>query len=104
MMFIEKIESLLKERNIRKKDFLIELNLNKNSFSAWKARGTVPNGTVLQKIADYFGVSVDYLLGKSTNDTGCTSDLLLTDEETALISAYRKNPQFHEAIKKLLSF
>ena len=29
----------------------------------WK-RGSVPKGDTLEKLADYFGVSVDYLLGK----------------------------------------
>ena len=30
----------------------------------WKKRGYTPRAEVLHKIADYFGVTVDYLLGK----------------------------------------
>jgi len=73
-MFVEIIEKLLKEQKLQKKDFLLELNLNKNSFSVWKTRGTVPSGAVLQRIADYFGVSVDYLLGKGTNEYAHTQN------------------------------
>ena len=64
-MFIERIEQLLKEKSIQKKTFLADLNLNINTFSAWRSRGTVPSGATLQKIADYLEVSVDYLLGET---------------------------------------
>jgi len=38
-----------------------EIGLNNSSPTAWK-RGAIPKGETLQKIANYFGVSVDYLL------------------------------------------
>lgn len=40
-----------------------ELELSSGSITAWK-KGAVPRSTTLQKIADYFGVSVSYLLGE----------------------------------------
>lgn len=64
MNFISRIEELLKSRRIQKNKMLSDLNLSVNSFTNWKNRGTVPSGDTLQKIADYFGVTVDYLLGK----------------------------------------
>lgn len=63
-MFIDILFTLLKERKITKNRLLNDLGLNKSSILNWEKRGTVPNGETLQKIADYFGVSVDYLLGK----------------------------------------
>ena len=62
-MFIEKVKELLKEKGITKNKLLTDLQLGKNSFVNWESRGTVPSGEVLAKIANYFGVSVDYLLG-----------------------------------------
>ena len=41
------------------------MNLGKNQIKYWENHGNIPNGTTLQKIADYFGVTVDYLLGKT---------------------------------------
>ena len=38
-----------------------ELNLSSGSITAWK-KGAVPRAATLQKIADYFSVSVAYLL------------------------------------------
>lgn len=41
-----------------------DLNLPKNSLYSWKK--AVPSGDRLELIADYFGVSVDYLLGRDS--------------------------------------
>lgn len=41
-----------------------ELQIASGSMTAWKG-GKLPNGETLLKIADYLGVSVDYLLGRT---------------------------------------
>ena len=64
-MFIEVLESLLHEKGVTAAKMLSDFGLNKSSVLNLKTRGTVPSGAILQKLADYFGVSVDYLLGKS---------------------------------------
>ena len=68
MTFIEKVLKLLERNGITKNKMLIDLSLSKNSFVDWKKRGNVPNGDVIGKIADYFNVSTDYLLGKAEPD------------------------------------
>ncbi|MEH2939054.1 helix-turn-helix domain-containing protein [Lawsonibacter sp. JLR.KK007] len=40
------------------------LGLGNSTTTVWK-KGSIPKGDTLQKLADYFGVSVDYLLGIS---------------------------------------
>lgn len=35
------------------------------SITSWKSKNIVPNGSVIAKIADYLGVTTDYLLGRS---------------------------------------
>lgn len=42
----------------------MELGIARGSVTSWK-KGTVPNNTTLLKIANYFGVSTDFLLGKT---------------------------------------
>ncbi len=65
MTFIDRIEKLLIDTGTSKKTMLNDLSLSINTFSNWKNRGTIPSGETLEMIADYFDVSVDYLLGKS---------------------------------------
>lgn len=64
MNFIETLEKLLKEKNISAHKMSLDLGLSKSVVTAWRDRGNVPSGETLIKIADYFGVSVDYLLGR----------------------------------------
>lgn len=64
-MFVERLEKALKEKNVSKKQFLADLGLSINSITHWRNRGNVPAGKTLDRIAEYLGVSVDYLLGKS---------------------------------------
>lgn len=40
----------------------VEMGLSRTIGSKWKRTGATPNGETLNKIADYFGVTTDYLL------------------------------------------
>jgi transcriptional regulator with XRE-family HTH domain len=66
-MFLDRFNNLVKLKGITINQALIDIGLNTSSFVNWKQRGTVPSGETLIKIADYFKVSVDYLLGQSDN-------------------------------------
>ena len=42
----------------------IKIGFNRASVTMWKNTGKAPKQDLLVRIAEYFGVSVDYLLGK----------------------------------------
>nr|DAL88823.1 MAG TPA: Repressor protein CI [Caudoviricetes sp.] len=63
--FVRILKELIKERGITQKKFLLDMGLNINAIGDWAKHGNIPKGDTLQRIANYFGVSVDYLLGKS---------------------------------------
>jgi len=44
--------------------------VQQSTIHNWETDKTEPNNTYLQRIASYFGVSVDYLLGASSKDYG----------------------------------
>lgn len=64
-MFIERLISLLRERDLTNAQFLSALGLGKNQINYWKKNRNVPNEVTVKAIADYFNVSVDYLLGNT---------------------------------------
>lgn len=64
-VFIDRLDELLREKGVTRKQMLCDLELGKNSFLNWQTRETLPNGTTLVKIADYFDVSLDWLVGRS---------------------------------------
>lgn len=63
-MFFDVYASLCKSRGKKPSVVAAELGINKSNVSNWKNNGYTPRGEVLQCIADYFGVTTDYLLGK----------------------------------------
>lgn len=63
-MFFDVYASLCKSKGKKPSVVAAELGINKSNVSNWKNNGYTPRGEVLQRIADYFGVTTDYLLGK----------------------------------------
>lgn len=69
-IFIDNLKKLISERGITQKKFLNDMGLNINAIGDWQKHGNVPKGVTLQRIANYFSVSVDYLLGESDEQIG----------------------------------
>lgn len=63
-LITDRIQDLADQKNITIAKLLKDINLSPSSFSMWKKRGTSPKAETVQKIADYLGCSVDYLLGR----------------------------------------
>lgn len=63
-VFYDRYINLCKERGISPSKAAEEIGINKASVTNWKKRGYTPRADLLQRIADYFGVTTDYLLGK----------------------------------------
>ena len=61
-----------------------------NSAVAQWQKGSIPRQPVLQKIADHFGVSIDYLL---TGTETAPAEPELSEDEALLLSAYRALPE-----------
>lgn len=70
MSFYETLSKLMEERKITSKELSETLKFGKNQIKYWKDNGNVPNGEVLISLADFFGVSIDYLLGRTTDING----------------------------------
>ena len=67
-MFYDVLNSLMKSKNVSRQDLTTALSIGKNQIKYWETHENIPNMETLKKIADYFGVSVDYLLGNESNN------------------------------------
>lgn len=69
-MFFNTFLALCEKKNISPTRVALDIGLSKAAVTRWKQTESTPNGDVLCKLADYFGCSVDYLLGREgTPDT-----------------------------------
>ena len=57
------------------KEFSKALEVSHQTAAAWESGRAVPSADTLQKIADYFNVSADYLLGRSKTPRPQSRDL-----------------------------
>ena len=60
-MFFDRFEYLCKQKGVSKQRACIDCGLSRTAWNKWKA-GAIPNGDAVQSLADYFGVTTDYLL------------------------------------------
>ena len=74
MTFTETVRKLLSENKMSINRMLTDLKLGSGTFATWEKRGTIPSGETLEMIADYFNVSVDYLLGKAPEQSNDLSE------------------------------
>lgn len=63
-VFEEVLTSLLRASGKKQVDICLELGIPKQKMSNWKSGYTDPNLEDLVKLANYFDVSIDYLLGR----------------------------------------
>ena len=89
------IKNLARDRGVSIAKVEKEIGLSNGSMSKWDTY--YPNSRFIVQVADYFDVSVDYLLGRSTyqKDTSITASAVniaeivtkLTDADTELVKA-----------------
>lgn len=66
-MKVDNIFSLMSERGISSKELSKQTGISSGNISDWKSGRSTPKADNLAKIADYFNVSVDYLLGRTNS-------------------------------------
>lgn len=66
-MQFRNLKALREDRDIRQKDIAAVLNVSQNTYSQYETGVISLTAEVLIKLADYYGVSVDYLLDRTNN-------------------------------------
>ncbi|GAB5053272.1 hypothetical protein PESHB4_19100 [Pediococcus ethanolidurans] len=65
MALFDRVKKLADSQGKSLKNIALELGFGENSLYGWKTKN--PGIDKLQAVADYFGVSTDYLLGRTDN-------------------------------------
>ncbi|MBQ8308752.1 MAG: helix-turn-helix transcriptional regulator [Clostridia bacterium] len=62
-----RLKQLRKQKNITQLKLAMDLTMNQNSISRYETGEREADYATLIKFADYFGVSIDYLLERTDN-------------------------------------
>lgn len=89
-MFYDVFVELSRQRNIKPSRAADEMKINRSTVTNWKKNGSIPNTEIMKKIADYFGVTTDYLLDVSYRSRNYPSKMEVFDRETGkLVATYK---------------
>lgn len=89
MEIIERIYKILKESDKKAYELCKKLDISTSTMSTWKSRNSDPPAKYMKTIADFLGVSLDYLLtGQEAPARKTTSP-----EEDELLELYRALPE-----------
>lgn len=123
--FISKLKELREEKGIQQKELAEILNVSKSTVSGWEVGRNEPNQEMLIKIATYFDVTTDFLLGKeddfgnvtltsgdvsgnnntvNSHNTIHARSAALSPSDAELLRKYHAAPaELRKAVDKLLS-
>lgn len=68
-LFGERLRELRTDRNIRQEEIAQHLGITRQAYGKYESDERQPSYNILVKIADYFNVSLDYLLGRTNIKT-----------------------------------
>lgn len=67
--FSNRLKELRKTKNLKQTDMATFLEITTRHYQDCEYGKVTPNAIMLTKLADYFNVSTDYLLGRSDDPT-----------------------------------
>ena len=81
-----RLKELRKKSKLRQQDVADAINCSQAVYSRYENGEREPSKDVLRSLADYFGVTVDYIIGRDQEETdqAAITTALLTREERML--------------------
>ena len=90
-MFFDIFSELCAKKGVSCKRAAEDICLSNSITTKWKKTGATPSGKTLNKIANYFGVSISELLGREEKENS-PDEFVLTEGEKDLLELFRLIP------------
>lgn len=97
-MLVDRIKEQSEKRGKSLKEVAVEVGLSENAIYKWKNQS--PNSEALGKVADYFNVSTDYLLGRTDNPKVNNGD----QKEEMLVAAHMDDDLSEEELEDIRQY
>lgn len=91
---LARIDALLQANNVQKKELARDIDISTAAFSDWNRGKASPNIKTVVNIAEYFHVSVDYLVYGNSSDNIVDE----TDLSVATISRFNALNSFNQTM------
>jgi transcriptional regulator with XRE-family HTH domain len=99
----ERFQELCRQKGISISQACKEIGIKPSAATNWKTRGGTATVETCQKIADYFQVSIDYIMTGEIPSLKKPETPPAEDKATQLYSLYQKaSPEIQKAVELLL--
>ena len=99
-MSSEQVGKRIRDARIRQKlttqELATQIGAARSTIYGWESGGSLPESKYFKAIREVLLISIDELFGLTSDD------LVLSEEEKAIIRAYRDQPSLQEGVKRLL--
>lgn len=68
-MFGDILKKLREQSGVSQRKLAEEIHVSQQTVGSWEVNRTTPNPDIMNRVADYFNVSLDYLLGRETTNS-----------------------------------
>ena len=103
-MFYDLYSELCQKKGVSRSRAAKEIGLSNSTVTKWKNTGAVPSGDTTLKVAEYFGVSVDELMGKQKDPVAQSHEVTDDDIKFALFGGGQVSDAQYEEVKQLVRF
>ena len=101
MQFSQRFKQLCKQRGVTQKQALIDMGMHRNAVQSWSACN--PSTEALLKMAQYFGITTDEVLGKEQKEKPTPQGGELSYDDMYLLAKFHQaDESVKEAIRLLL--
>ena len=102
LLLLSRIDYQLSSKGISYADFYSAVGVSASAVSKWRKGATRPRKTVIENIAQYLGVSVDYLMGLDNEKTATPEGDGLDEDTLKLARRYQSmNAEGRKAMRAL---
>ena len=101
MTIYQRIKDLSNSRNLSVRELEKQLNFSNGTLNKWDSKAPSEK---LEQVADYFGVSVDYLLGRDGNEPSSADlDLLAVIDQVHSIGGHQLTDKDRSQMKAVIT-
>lgn len=90
MMIGERIKILRNEKGIGQDEFAKIFNVSRQAYAAWESNKNEPSLDIIYKLAEYHGVTIDFLFGRTNIREDVYKDPTLQTYINECIKIYKR--------------
>lgn len=95
---IKNLKKLRLEKGATQKTLAAVLGVSQQSVNKYENHNVEPDLNIIMKMADYFGTSVDLLIGHTDEDNNDMALHTINDDEVTMLRGYRSLSEDHKQI------